>query len=125
MYSSFEDCFGCESSLERIELLIKIILKKEGVQSVKVLRKIDTMHIEDGDSIGIVDVECLCDVKNTNVEIISITDEDMLEELTKDLEEYKDLVASVKTYSKRDDIISKYDKDKYLNSIKKYESSTY
>ena len=40
MYSSFEDYFGCENNLERIELLIKTILKKEGVESVKVLRKL-------------------------------------------------------------------------------------
>lgn len=222
MYSSFEDYFGCENNLERIELLIKTILKKEGIQSVKVLRKLDTRHNEDDDSIGIVDVECVCDGKNTNIELIAsyiktdyyntfthacelssrdvdfsieepeyyenlnktiqivlspcgeeygqymlrdvddpkyvysdtlkiiqinalyyaswcldnnssildkvvgvlaITDEDKLKELTKDLEEYKDLVDLVKTYSKSDDIISKYDKDKCLNSIKKYESS--
>ena len=55
--------------------------------------------------------------------MLAITDEDKLKELTKDLEEYKDLVDLVKTYSKSDDIISKYDKDKCLNSIKKYESS--
>lgn len=56
--------------------------------------------------------------------MLAITDEDKLKELTKDLEEYKDLVDSVKTYSKSDDITSKYDKYKYLNSIKKYQSST-
>lgn len=222
MYSSFEDYFGCENNLERIELLIKTILKKEGIQSVKVLRKLDARHNEDDDSIGIVDVECLCDGKNVNVEVIAsyiktdnyntfthacelssrdvdfsienpeyyenlnktiqivlspygeeygqyilrdvddpkyvysdilkiinintlyyasrcldnsssildkvvgviaITDEDKLEELTKDLEEYKDLVDSVKTYSNIDTIISKYDKDKYLDNINKYESS--
>lgn len=223
MYSSFEDYFGCENNLERIELLIKTILKKEGVESVKVLRKLDTRHNEDDGSIGIVDVECVCDSKNINAEVIAsyiktdnyntfthacelssrdvdfsfedpeyyenlnktiqivlspykeeygqymlrdvedpdyvysdtlkiihintlyyasrcldttsstldkvvgvlaITDEDKLKELTKDLEEYKDLVDSVKAYSKSDDIISKYDKYKYLNSIKKYQSST-
>lgn len=58
-----------------------------------------------------------------DITINDLCEKDKLNELTKDFSGYKDLVESVITYCKISDTISEYDKDIYLNSIKKIEFS--
>ena len=69
MDKCFEKYFGDKEHPNRIEKLIQIILEREGFKEVKFIRFFETNHMDKDDGFGIVDVECLCDGKNFNIEV--------------------------------------------------------
>ena len=69
MDKCFEKYFGNKDHPNRIEKLIQTILVREGFKEVRFLRFREPTRRDEDDGFGVVDVECLCDDENFNVEV--------------------------------------------------------
>ena len=69
MNKCFEKYFVDSNHPNRIEKLIGTILVREGFKEIHFLRFLEPTRRDEDDGFGVVDVECLCDGENFNIEV--------------------------------------------------------